>query len=333
MLSSGAWLKAMIAAGAAASATLAGPLVADLSNEKNYAIANPMNNPLGFKDGRLVPNKAQSDRGFYYFQAFPNSRVPTASVTCIVIPVAFVIIFIAIVFFMRVWLGISSRFSPSLSSDREKAMENLRVVGIRTDTTTSSQGHDGDKMWSDASVEKHSDGHSDEVPSTESSGGHDGTAQASTLVAPVPVSAPPAVPIPVSPQRASEKKVKDANEISGPVVPVLRSDDPIALSDNEDDSYEEDASNYPSRRTSTAPSEFNYASRRVSAAPSENFPHTLEPYSENVLDFPKDSNELSAAELPPPIEGSAALPASVSNTTTLHEPQATETKDQNSLFP
>ncbi|WFD18398.1 hypothetical protein MCAP1_000600 [Malassezia caprae] len=333
MLSSGAWLKAVVATGATASTTLAGPLVVDLSHEKNYAVANPMNNPLGFKDGRVVPDTAQSDRGYYYFQAFPNSRVPTASITCIAIPVAFVLIFIAIVFFMRAWLSISSRFAPSLSSDREKALENLRVVGIRTDTNTASQGPDGEKVWSDASDEKHSDGPSDEVPTTELGGGHAGTDPAATVVAPAPVSAPPAVPIPVSPQRASEKKVKDANEISGPVVPVLRSDDPNALSDNEDDSYEEYDSNNPSRHTSAAPSEYNFASRRVSAAPSVNFPHTLEPYSENVLDLPKDSNELSVPELPPPIDGSAALPASISNATTLHEPEATETKDQNSLFP
>lgn len=326
-------MKAVIITGATASMARAGPLLADLADKKGYAIANPMNNPIGFKDGQIVPNTAQSDRGFYYFQAFPHSRVPTASVTCIAIPVAFVIIFMVIIFFMRAWLGISSRFAPSLSSDREKALENLRVVGVRMDTTSSTQDHDGEKVWSDASVEKHSDGPSDEVPTTELGGGHADADPPATLVSPAPVSAPPAVPITVSPQRTSEKKLKDANEISGPVVPVLRNDDPDALSGDEDDSYDEYDSNYPSRRTSAVPSEFNYASRRVSAVPFENSPHTLEPYSENVLDLPKDSNEASLPDLPPPIDGSAAIPTSISNATTLHEPETTETKDQNSLFP
>ncbi|WFD21481.1 hypothetical protein MEQU1_000133 [Malassezia equina] len=305
----------------------ASPMVMELTPKDGYEIANPM----GFKGGEVVPDTAQSDKGYYYFQAFPNSRVPTAPITCIAIPAAFVIIFMAIVLFMRSWLSLSSRFSPSLASDREKALENLRVVGVRTDSTSPAQAADGEKVWSEHSDEKHSDGPSDDVAVTELGGAHASSNPTATLVSPTPVSAPPAVPITVSPPRASEK-AKDANELAGPVVPVLRSDDPNALSDNDDDSYEDYDSNYPSRRVSLVPSEFHHASQRASVVPSENFTHTLEPHTENVLDLPKESTDLYGSELPPPIEGSAALPAFISNAT-LQGAETTENRDQNSLFP
>ncbi|WFD25170.1 hypothetical protein MNAN1_000136 [Malassezia nana] len=322
---SGAWWKALVAAEAITSMAFASPLVGKLVPKEGYEIANPM----GFKGGEVVPNTGQSDKGYYYFQAFPGSRVPTASVTCIAIPAAFLIIFIATVFVMRAWLHIFSRFSPSLSEDREKALENVRLVGVRFDSE--SQGADGEKVWSDHSAEKHSDAPSDEVLTTEMGGAHGVTDPAATLVSPAPAPAPPAAPIPVSPARPSEKKLKDMNEISGPVVPVLRSDDPNALSDNEDDSFEEDDDNCTSRYPSNVPSEFNYASQRASAAPSTiNFPP---PQEENVLDLPKESSEAPTSELAPPIEGSTALPASVSNASTLFVQEATEDKDQNSLFP
>lgn len=315
----------MVAAEAITSVTFASPLVGKLIPKEGYEIANP----LGFKGGEVVPNTGQSDRGYYYFQAFPGSRVPTASVTCIAIPVAFLIIFIATVFVMRAWLHIFSRFAPSLSEDREKALENVRLVGVRYDSEK--QGAEGEKVWSDHSVEKHSDGPSDDVPTTEMGGAHGVTDPAATIAAPPPASVPPAAPTPVTPPRPSEKKLKDANEISGPVVPVLRSDDPTALSDDEGDSYDEDDYNYTSRCTSNVPSEYNYASQRASVAPSMiNFPP---PQEENVLDLPKESNEAPTSELAPPIEGSTALPASISNASTLFVQEATEDKDQNSLFP
>jgi len=67
----------------------------------------------------------------YYFQVFPNSNVPTEPVVILMVAVFGSMIFLmCAIVFRLMWFYILGR---GVVSDRELALANLRVVGIKHD--------------------------------------------------------------------------------------------------------------------------------------------------------------------------------------------------------
>lgn len=129
----------------------------------------------------------------YYFQAFPNSNVPTEPVFLLMIAVFGSMIFlICAAVFRFLWYYI---FGRGVVSDRDLATANLRVVGIKHDMI---EGH---------------------TPSQESVESKEPKAD-------------------LEAQTSSNRKSKDANVISGPIVPVLRNDAPVDVDEEEEEEEE-----------------------------------------------------------------------------------------------
>lgn len=129
----------------------------------------------------------------YYFQAFPNSNVPTEPVFLLMIAVFGSMIFLMCAAVFRcLWYYI---FGRGVVSDRELATANLRVVGIKHDMI---EGH----TQSQESVES-------KEPKAD-----------------------------LEAQTSSNRKSKDANVISGPIVPVLRNDAPVDADEEEEEEEE-----------------------------------------------------------------------------------------------
>ncbi|KAL4401469.1 hypothetical protein ACI68E_001111 [Malassezia pachydermatis] len=306
---------------------LANPLILDASSpeqpgfpklEEGFVLAAPFALDDA-KENVIIKSHANIKHdpdGYYIFQAFPHSRVPISSLMMIIIPVVVVLFCAFMLVLLRTWISVSDRFkfSSSAMEDREKALANLRIVGMRYEEAPQEKISPSATLTSEL-CEKKTD--SDEK-----------------------------LPIGTGATRAttqSSKKVKDANEIVGPVVPVLRNEDPNVLSDGESDGSYEDEEEDELDAVPTLASAPIHQVPTYEAAPSQ-----LE-----IVELPKlstsstlahDSSSSQIHGLAEPIQANAFVRASATSTlfgsdavhtqsqahTSMTEP---ETKDQDSLFP
>ena len=154
------------------------------------------------------------DNNHYFFQAFPNSKVPTSSVVCIVIPFFVVISMSAIYLLMRLYWSPLFKSKNGTLSDREKAFSNLRIVGLLN------QASEDTEKGMASPEHAPSSGSATDPDSKDSDLGH--------LDRGIP------------PSESTKTKGKDMNEIAGPIVPVLRNDLDGEYSDEASDAEEEE---------------------------------------------------------------------------------------------
>lgn len=247
------------------------------------------------------------DNNHYFFQAFPNSKVPTSSVFCIVIPFFVVALMSAIYLLMRLlWSPVFKSKNGTLS-DREKALSNLRIVGVLN------QASEDTEKGITSSGNEPSSGSATDPDSKDSDLGH--------LERGIP------------PSESTKTKGKDMNEIAGPIVPVLRND--------QDGDYTDEASEAEEEEFEDELGTFNRQSQVLSddapaydANPPVAFAST-QPDSTTTAESAMASDNSPKAE--PAIVGSTSLPlhADVSNAQ-LNAPTVVgpaEHSEQKSLFP
>lgn len=209
-----------------AQSSLAWPLILDSESEANsnfpavpegYVLAAPFALTQPRVD-RTVKNK-DNDEKYYLFEAFPHSRVLTSSVMIIMIPTAVVLACLVMIFILRLCSDIVAHTEMSkCMNDRKVAWENLRTVGLRLDTAA--EQTDPEAKGSSMDNENKAT-----TP----------TAQPDTDAAQLPASS------------SKTDTKKDANKITGPVVPVLRNEDPAAAESDDDDDGESDTEGDPNR--------------------------------------------------------------------------------------
>lgn len=247
------------------------------------------------------------DNNHYFFQAFPNSKVPTSSVVCIVIPFFVVFSMSAIYLLMRlIWSPLFKSRNGTLS-DREKAFSNLRIVGLLNQAS-----EDTEKGIASPEHEP-SSGSATDPDSKDSDLGH--------LDRGIPAS------------DSTKSKGKDMNEIAGPIVPVLRNDLDGEYSEEASDAEEEELEDELGtfNRSSQVPSDDAPA---YDAAPPVAYANTL-PNASMTADSAMTSNNNSKAD--PAHVGNNSLPSH--SDVTNAQPNAStlvdtaEHPEQKSLFP
>lgn len=247
------------------------------------------------------------DNNHYFFQAFPNSKVPTSSVVCIVIPFFVVISMSAIYLLMRLYWSPLFKSKNGTLSDREKAFSNLRIVGLLN------QASEDTEKGMASPEHAPSSGSATDPDSKDSDLGH--------LDRGIP------------PSESTKTKGKDMNEIAGPIVPVLRNDLDGEYSDEASDAEEEELEDELGtfNRPSQVPSDDAPA---YDALPPVAFAST-QPNASMSAESAMAINNDSTAE--PAHVGSNSLPSHADVTNA--QPNAStlvdtvEHPEQNSLFP
>ena len=247
------------------------------------------------------------DNNHYFFQAFPNSKVPTSSVVCIVIPFFVVISMSAIYLLMRLYWSPLFKSKNGTLSDREKALSNLRIVGLLN------QASEDTEKGMASPEHAPSSGSATDPDSKDSDLGH--------LDRGIP------------PSESTKTKGKDMNEIAGPIVPVLRNDLDGEYSDEASDAEEEELEDELGtfNRPSQVPSDDAPA---YDALPPVAFAST-QPNASMSAESAMAINNDSTAE--PAHVGSNSLPSHADVTNA--QPNAStlvdtvEHPEQNSLFP
>ena len=247
------------------------------------------------------------DNNHYFFQAFPNSKVPTSSVVCIVIPFFVVISMSAIYLLMRLYWSPLFKSKNGTLSDREKAFSNLRIVGLLN------QASEDTEKGMASPEHAPSSGSATDPDSKDSDLGH--------LDRGIP------------PSESTKTKGKDMNEIAGPIVPVLRNDLDGEYSDEASDAEEEELEDELGtfNRPSQVPSDDAPA---YDALPPVAFAST-QPNASMSAESAMAINNDSTAE--PAHVGSNSLP-SHADVTNVHPNASTlvdtvEHPEQKSLFP
>ena len=144
----------------------------------------------------------------FYFEAFPNSNVPTEPVFLLMVAVFGSMIFVMFTLTTRIFsYYVCGR---GVVSEREQAISNLRVVGIKDETLAETKAAES----------------SQQAGATPSQSPDSGDLEKGKL----DIDAKPST---------GARKSKDANVISGPIVPVLR-DEPDDESDEEEEEDERD---------------------------------------------------------------------------------------------
>ena len=277
-------------------------------------------------------NQKVSDEGKYIFQVFPGTRVPVSSLVCVLIPFAFLLFVSASYIIARIfWSPMFSSINSTLL-DREKAFQNVRLVGIRDEE------NDDEKAISTPE-------HVSEPMTMSSQNSKDTEICKQGLSSEVPASEPA--------RESSKSKGKDANEISGPIVPVLRNDD--LLDDESIVSDAEDSEDHPEDYADEL-SHFNLQNQQAPADaapsyeaanqthPSQETPSAVvEPTANPVLTEDKAQQQpIEASPLPndapkpePAIMGSACLPGDTDMQASRHGAYlgAAEQSEQNSMLP
>lgn len=184
--------------------------------------------PLKPSDGTVAkPDGRYQTIPGYYFETFPHSKVPTEQVFLLIIAFIGSLIFILFagmcMFTSR--HPITSR-GRSLISDREVAYANLRTVGVKNEKAVEAPPPE-DAAEPEAAAATHTSDATEETSESE----EEQQTKDSNLAGPV---------VPQLAKKSGQEKVKDANEIVGPIVPVLRSDAPLQDSDEDDAENEED---------------------------------------------------------------------------------------------
>ncbi|WFC94067.1 hypothetical protein MBRA1_000697 [Malassezia brasiliensis] len=98
---------------------------------------------------------------------------------------------------------------------------------------------------------------------------------------------------------SGSKKVKDANEIAGPIVPVLRNEDPAVQDETDSEEYEDDSEQESEDEPNYGPYQYNM--------PTEEAPSYERAVSREETQSHGTFNPSDRYDLPPPIEGSAVL--------------------------
>lgn len=297
--------KLAIAMAVGASAVLGAPVVNPDEHEGRHDFSN-IHHP---------PHFVESQRK-YWFQAFPNSKVPTSSLFLIILAAGISVVFCLCTAVMRLlW---SSPLVSQTRNDRALATSKLRVLGIYDEKDAPRPPPQDEEntvpLAPEASV----------APSPPSQ--PEPTSTEAAAAAPQPVSsesdeekaeakdADMQKPSMLEPLPAGGKKSKDANEIVGPIVPVLRNEDPGVAGETDSEEEEEEVDEVPyGPYQSNEPTEKAPAYEPEPVAPV----HAPEPEPVVSAHVPAPPTETSAAvvpegtteryDLPPPIEGSVAM--------------------------
>lgn len=175
--------------------------------EEGHVLASPLHFA---QEGIEVQSDPVINRNYYYFQAFPNSKVPLETLMCIFIVVAFTLIFLAVIMLMHM---VQKSRSSNVNSDRERAMNGLRVVGILPEKVdpyehAEAVAPEAVPLSYEAAMSQEADYAEEDSKDKQSPHAYDT-------------------------KDDEEKNLKDANEFAGPIVPVLRNDGPTLHSDDE----------------------------------------------------------------------------------------------------
>lgn len=258
----------------------------------------------GMNRGNNPKHMRSSDNG-YWFEAFPHSKVPTSSLFIIILAAGISVVFLLT---SMVMTALNSLRQSGTHKERADAIAKLRVLGVRNEKDVPlPPQHDEENvvplaaepmaapgsmgtlstMRSGSGVPSDSD--DEHADSKESYMRPSGTQES------VPTSGP--------------KKAKDANEIAGPIVPVLRSEDPGLSSDEEAESEEEEEES----------EEDGYGEYQYNGPTDKAPAYDLEPPAEPVsvpgaapvaqptVTFAQDTATTERYDLPPPIPGSATV--------------------------
>lgn len=261
----------------------------------------------GFTEQHHPNHFRKADKG-YWFEAFPNSKVPTSSLFLIIVAAGISVGFLLLSVAIRMLLEL-----PFFSTrdDRRQAFSNLRVLGICEEKSarplpqdeenivplaSDSMGSMGQKTISDkAGIQirpSMSDSDEENIDKNEAITRDPNSFQGLSA--------------------SGGKKVKDANEIAGPIVPVLRNEDPGVLDETDSEEYEEESEEEPNY----GPYQYNM--------PTEEAPSYERAVSREETNAPSTFNPSDRYDLPPPIEGSAIFAAEVPA-----EQQASQVSRQN----
>jgi len=247
----------------------------------------------------------------FYFEAWPHSKVPMEPIVLMMVVFVFSILFLLLtgLCIMLNRFPITPR-GRALNKDREMAFANLRVLGIPNEIPQPSEKPTEERE-----------------PSPEESGESEKAEKR--------VSVPPRVST-----DSTKKKGKDANMLSGPVVPVLRSDAPVLDSENEEDEEEE----VTDEEDAQDPNVLMPPSASIATLGTDSSGHeqqqqrprsSIAEEKSPVISSKRDSTmseapPYEAAVAAPPIEGSlTTMPHEQNN----HVPHATTTTDQTRAVP
>ncbi|WFD42179.1 hypothetical protein MPSI1_000818 [Malassezia psittaci] len=252
------------------------------------------------------PNHFVKGKQGHWFQAFPNSKVPVGSLLLVIITVGFSLGFLLITFIISLlWY---TPISKSTRSERAQVFSNLRILGICNEHKSSAPNVEdeenvvplAEELENQASPKKSSPKIQLLPPSSPSDSEHEADAKVGSRYDPNNI-------VPTSSNE--KKKSKDSSELAGPIVPVLRNDDPNVLEDTDSEGEYEDESDNKDDIVpdNTRPNE----PRDEAPAPA----YEYEPPSQaqtNTGRTDLSSSAVEHTELPPPILGSlTAAPISL----------------------
>lgn len=252
------------------------------------------------------PKHMRASGNGYWFEAFPHSKVPTSSLFIIIVAAGISVVFLLATMVM---IALNSLRQSRTSKERADAISKLRVLGVRSEKDVPPPPqHDEENVVPlaaepmpapDSTGTLHtmrsgsgmpSDSEDERADSKESYMRPSGTQES------LPTSGP--------------KKVKDANEIAGPIVPVLRSEDPGLSTDEEAETEEE---------SEEEPEEDGYGEYQYNGPTDKAPAYDMEPPTEPVsvpgaapvaqptVTFAQDTVATERYDLPPPIPGSATV--------------------------
>lgn len=249
----------------------------------------------GFTEKNHPNHFRKADKG-YWFEAFPNSRVPTSSLFLIIVAAGISVGFLLLSLSIRLLWGLS--FFATMN-DRRQAISNLRVLGICEEKSARPQPQDEENIVPLASESMGSMGQKTATgiqlrPSLSDS--DEENIDKNEAITRDPKSFQ-------SFTAPGGKKVKDANEIAGPIVSVLRNEEPGVLDETDSEEYEEESEEESEEEPNYGPYQYNM--------PTEEAPSYERAVSREETKPTSTFNPSDRYDLPPPIEGSAIFAAEV----------------------
>lgn len=281
----------------------------------------------GINQANHPPHMVKQDKG-YWFQAFPHSKVPVSSLFIIILAFGITISFMLITaVFSLLW---SSPLASRARKERAEAISNLRVLGVRSEKDVPPPPQDEENT---VPLAAEITGGTESNERLARKGQRDTMTTLSSTLSPSQESdddqkeskdvfaQQPANLMPMSTSGGS-KKGKDANEIAGPIVPVLRNEDPDVAyeTDSGDESGEQEDEEYGAMQYNPpqdrAPAYEPQPPTQPPAAAPVVQPMAVPPAASGTAAEPvaQPVNEAVAAprateqyDLPPPIVGSATV--------------------------
>lgn len=207
----------------------------------SMAQAVPAVGPLPHSEANFVLSGVNHPKGMgqighhsFWSTIFPNSRVPVPFLFLIIVASGISFVFLMITLLLQLlW---NTPLASRTAKERDQAVSNLRVLGIRTEPAIPAPLQDDENvvpLSTDAVT------HMSAMDSA-------GQLSLATSLSGIPVDGDDdkddKLPFGVSASQTGlagargSKKLKDANEIAGPIVPVLRNDDSSLSSDESEGS-------------------------------------------------------------------------------------------------